>query len=170
MEHPKVKYFHWFFGQMHGVSEAERIDDETVRVEYNTLRGEKIIYHPSINIREKRTLVIYDGPYNSLPGSIPKTGNEIARIWIGKLFSRIENIRKRDLEAEGNPYEIERSFQPEVVTVSLYRHFLLLPCGKAVVQRIRDKPSLTIVYSLVRVWRDFAKNGAPRVEWINTDS
>ncbi|KKS64602.1 MAG: hypothetical protein UV40_C0033G0008 [Parcubacteria group bacterium GW2011_GWA1_42_7] len=171
MEYPKIKYFHWFFGEMHGISEGERIDDKNVRIEFRNLHTEKIIvHHLLIDIREKRILVIYDGPYNFLPGSIPKAGDEIEKIWVGEIASRIENIRKRDLEAEGNPYAIKNSLQPQIVTVPIYRHFLLLPCGKAIVQRIHDKRSLSIVYSFVRVWRDESKNGYPRVEWINTNS
>lgn len=102
-------------------------------------------YKLQIDERDQRTLVVFDG---HIPwGGLPKNGTVVFEMRILELCVSEENVRKPNSSEETALWNICDNGK---ATLSINRHFLLLPKSVACVRRY-DNKSLRPIYTFVEV-------------------
>lgn len=159
-----VPVFHYLYEDAIGKSEAERTSDQEVRIELPyKLANRNFEYLLPVDIRDKRTLVVFDG--DVLFGGIPRSGNVIQTKFVDIFDVPIENVRMpKENEKKDHLAYSKSNKRDKIILMTIFRHFLLLPAGRAAVRRYRPK-SLSPQYTLIDVK---IQNGKPVVTWINS--
>ena len=104
-------------------------------------------YRLPIDLREKRTLVVFDG--RILCDGLPKNGSVVLQISLLDLRTPEVYVRKPRLEEEGPLWYVYDDGRNEAM-LRICRYFLLLPRSNACVVRY-DNKSLRSIYTFIEI-------------------
>ena len=157
---PEVIVHYVLNNSTYGKVKATRLSNHSILVRLPDLAGHDDDYVVPMDIRDRRTLFVFDGDVPN--GGIPKRANIVRRTNIGFLRVPAENVRKSKLGEEPLPY---LTFQGKPAALLLYRNFLLLPGSRSVVRTYRPK-SLSPRYLIIEVDKS---SGKDNVRVLTTD-
>jgi len=156
------KIFHYLHEQVIGSTRYERIDSQVVEC---ILDRELESYRLSVDESDKRVLVAFDGEL--LFGGLPKNAHIVRCQTLGAVACDFASMQKNQdnhhiyTQAESN-YHIGNK-----VTVDIWRYFILLPNGMAVVRKYKDE-DLSPIYVIINVSTN--KKEEKFVQWGTTSS
>lgn len=130
METKEVFCYHHLHNMAHGKSAIERVSDTTIRT---TLPDSgELIYELSVDVRDPRVLVCFDGDIPS--GGLPK-GSTVVSSWAGSpIFCRDAKVYKQRSPDEDSPLYTITDCRAEQ---KLYRRFVLLQTSRAIFRKYK---------------------------------
>lgn len=138
---PRIQAFCYLYNEAPRLNTFERIDDQLVL--FRSMHDEIRLTIP-FDVRDQRVLVVFDG---DIPWcGLPKAADQVCDEYVGVLHLSANHKRKL------REFELQSPFHCGQEVLTLRRRALLLPAGKALIMRYRDR-SFAGWYSLVRVMR-----------------
>lgn len=147
---------HYLHEQAAGTVNTKRTDSNSLICTFGDAE-----YHLSVNERDQRSLVAFDGEL--LFGGLPRSATVVQSVSIENISCPSDTMRKNpEYWCEAFP---RYSRGEKKTSLNIFRHFLLLPSCTAIVRKFRNK-SLSPIYVVIKVF--YNDHGTRVVEWLTT--